>query len=113
MRFILVSRLRSSFAEPCDLLEDRVCGRGPDKGLAVLVVVRQILLDREFQRAHVLASPAPNALRGQRREKPLDLIQPTRTRRREMRVIARMADNPVFTQDFPSGLPVPSASSFP
>ena len=50
MRFLLndtlslVSRLRSSFAEPCDLLEDRVCGRGPDKGLAVLVVVRQILL---------------------------------------------------------------------
>ena len=90
----LVSRLRSSFVEPCDLLEDRVCGRGPDKGLAVLVVVRQILLDREFQRAHVLESPAPNALRGQRREKPLDLIQSTRTRRREMQVIARMVDKP-------------------
>jgi hypothetical protein len=58
----LVSCLRSSFAESFDLVEDGVCGRGPDKGFTVFVVVRQILIDGDFEGPHIFKRAATNAL---------------------------------------------------
>src|SRR5262249_46517753 len=89
-----VSRLRSSYAKSLDLVDDGVGRGGPDKRLALLVVIRQIRIDRRLQRRDTVERAAPNPLRGDRREEALDLVEPTRTGWREMDVIPRMPDKP-------------------
>jgi hypothetical protein len=41
-------------AEPVDAVQDDVSDRGPDEGLAVCVVIRQIALDRRLKRRHAV-----------------------------------------------------------
>jgi len=89
-----VSRLRSSFAESFDLVQNRVGRRGPDERLAVLVVMRQVIRDRLLERCDGLERAAADALRRDLREETFDLIQPARTGRCEMHVIARMPGEP-------------------
>src|SRR5262249_15322716 len=91
---LLVSRLRSSYAKSLDLVDDGVGRGGPDKRLALLVVIRQIRIDRRLQRRDTVERAAPNPLRGDRREEALDLVEPTRTGWRELDVIPRMPDKP-------------------
>jgi hypothetical protein len=83
----LVSCLRSSFAKPADLVEDGVGRRGPREGLAVFVVMRQVTLDGGFEGSDVLEDPASDALRRDLGKESFDLIEPTRTRRREVEVV--------------------------
>ena len=58
-----MSCLRGSFAKSLDLVENGVRRRRPDKGFAVLIVMRQVTLNRRLQCTHVLKGAAPNALR--------------------------------------------------
>ena len=90
----LVSCLRSSFAKPLDLLKDGICGRGPDKRLAVRVVVRHVVLDRRLERLDTREGAAANALGRDLGKEALHLIQPARTRRREVHVVARVLGEP-------------------
>ena len=89
-----MSRLRSSFAESFDLVDDGIRSRRPDKRFRLRVVMRQVPFNRGFQRAHVVERPATNALRRDVREEALDLIEPARARRRDMHVIPRMTRKP-------------------
>src|SRR6266849_5955233 len=90
----LVSCPRSSFAESADLVQDDIGGRGPDERRAVLVVVGQVVVNGRFKRRHTLEGTAANPSSGDRRKEAFHLIEPTRTRRREMQVVARMAHEP-------------------
>src|SRR5829696_2007453 len=91
---MLVSCLRSSFAESLHLVQDRVSGRGPHEGSALLIVMSQVAVDRRFERADTVEGPAPNALRGDLREEALHLIEPASTGRGEMHVIPGVTDKP-------------------
>lgn len=92
--YSLVSCLGSSFAKSLDLVEDGIRCRRPDKGLAVLVVMRHVVVDRRFERPNVFKGASSNALGRDPRKEPLDLIQPTGTGRREVQVIPRMPRKP-------------------
>ena len=54
----------------------------------------EIVVDGRFQGGHALEDAAANAPSRDRREEPFDLIEPARARRREMQVVARVADKP-------------------
>jgi len=56
--------------------------------------MRQICRDGRFQRGHVLEGPAPIALCRNLREEAFDLIEPARTGRSEMQVVAPVAYKP-------------------
>ncbi len=90
----LVSCPRSSLAKSADLVQDDVGRRSPDEGRAVLVVVRQIVVNGRLKGRHTLEGAAANPSSRDRREEAFDLIEPARARRCEMQVIARMAYKP-------------------
>jgi radical SAM superfamily enzyme YgiQ (UPF0313 family) len=80
----LVSCPRSSLAKSADLVQDDVSGRGPDEWRAVLVVVRQILVDGGFKGGHALERATTDPASGKCREEAFHLIQPAGTSRGEM-----------------------------
>ena len=90
----LVSCPGSSLAESTDLVQDDIGSRGPGEWDAVVIVVFEILLDGSFEGGHALERAAANPSRGDRREEAFYLIQPTRARRSEMQVVARMPHEP-------------------
>src|SRR4051794_14489292 len=51
-------------------------------------------MNRGFERGHALKGAPPNPPGRDGREEAFHLIEPARTRRREMQVIPRMADEP-------------------
>src|SRR5215218_6115887 len=93
-KVVLVSCLRSSFAESLHLVEDGISGRGPDEGFALLIVMNEVAVDCGFERTDTVEGAASNTSGGDLREEPLDLIQPAGTGRGEMHVIPGMADKP-------------------
>ena len=56
--------------------------------------MREVARNRRFQRLETGKCATANAPRREPREEPLDLIQPTRTGRGEVHVIARMPGKP-------------------
>ena len=80
----LVSCLRSSFAESADLVQDDIGSRGPDERRAMLVVVRQIVVNGGLQCRDALEGAAANPSGRDGREEAFHLIQPARTGGREM-----------------------------
>ena len=73
---VLVLRPVNNFAEPLDLLEDRLCGCGPEEGPGVSVVVLYEMLDAADEFAHALEGTAADGLLGDEPEPALDLVQP-------------------------------------
>lgn len=63
-KYMLVSRLRSAFAESFDLVDDGISRRRLGKRFRLGVVMREVGFNRRFQRAHVLERPTTNALCG-------------------------------------------------
>ena len=69
-------------------------GRGPDEWGAMVIVVFEILVDGGFEGRHALKGAAANPSGCDRGEEAFHLIEPTRARRREVQVIARMTHEP-------------------
>ena len=66
----VVYQVRSQIA---DLVQDDIGGRGPDERRAVLVVVRQILVNGRFKGRHALEGAAANPSRRDRGEEAFAL----------------------------------------
>jgi hypothetical protein len=81
-------------AKSADLIQDDIGGGGPDERRAVLVVVREILVNGRFKGRHAFEGAAANPSGGDGGEEAFRLIKPARTRRCEMQVIARMTHKP-------------------
>jgi hypothetical protein len=81
-------------AKSFDLVEDRVGRRSPDKRLARVIVMRQIVLNRHFERPHILERAPSDPLGGDSSKETLDLIQPSRAGGGEVQVIPRVPGKP-------------------
>ena len=81
-------------AKSFDLVDDGVGRRRPDKRFAVVVVMVQVRLDLRLERPDIFERAPANALRGDLRKEPFDLVQPARACRREMEMIAGVAQEP-------------------
>ena len=56
----------------------------------------KIILDRLFQPLHIAERTAADSLFGDLREEPLHLVQPRTTRRREVKMILGVTEEPAF-----------------
>ena len=73
-----------------DFAEDEIRIRSPDKGLAISIVMGQVLVNGLLQLTHAAEGAAANASCGDLRKESLDLIQPTGRGGREVQMIIGM-----------------------
>ena len=94
----LVCRVQSALTKPRQVGEDLVGGLGPDERLRVLVVDVEVAEDGRLELGGAAMRAAADLLLGEEREEGLDEVDPGRSGRREVEMVARVFGQPAMDQ---------------